>query len=91
MREVTAADWFPLGLQLGIKTTKLKEIEKDCPGDVRRCKIEVLDWWHRNTQEVSWLKLANAVEKTGEYDALAQRLRGKMPMRGEKHAVQQAM
>ena len=91
MREVTAADWFPLGLQLGIKTTKLKEIDKDNPGDVQHCKIEVLDWWHRNAHEVSWLKLANAVERTGEYEALAQRLRGKMPMKGEKHAVQQAM
>ena len=83
MREVTAADWFPLGVQLGIRPAKLREIERDHPGDVWRCKFELLDWWHRNAQQVSWNALAHALEKAGGYDALAQRLRKK----GEKHAI----
>jgi len=77
MREVTVADWFPLGVQLGIRPAKLREIETDHPGDVWRRKFELLDWWHRNGQEVSWNALAHALEKTGGYDALAQRLKRK--------------
>ena len=82
LQEVTAADWFPLGVQLGIRPPKLREIEKDYPRDVWRCKFEALDWWHRNAPEVSWKKLADALEKTGRYDALSQRLRRKMPSKG---------
>jgi len=77
MREVTVADWFPLGVQLGIRSSKLREIEKDHPGDVWRCKFKLLDWWHRNAREVSWNALAHALAKTGGYDALTQRLRRK--------------
>ena len=87
MREVTAADWFPLGVQLGIRPAKLREIEKDHPGDVWRCKFELLDWWHRNAKEVSWNALAHALEKTGGYGALAQKLRRKMSAKGEKHLL----
>jgi len=75
MREVTAADWFPLGVQLGIRPAKLREIEKDHPGDVWRCKFELLDWWHRNAKEVSWNALARTFEKMGGYGALGQKLR----------------
>ena len=74
LKEVTAADWFPLGVQLGIRPAKLREIEKDHPGDVQRCKTEVLDWWHRNTPEISWRKLAQALEAIGGYVHLVQRL-----------------
>ena len=91
MREVTAADWFPLGVQLGIRPAKLREIEMDHPGDVWRCKFELLDWWHRNAQEVSWNALAHALEKTGRYGALAEKLKRKMPAKGERHGLVQAM
>ena len=83
LRDVTAADWFRLGVQLGIKTAKLREIETDHPRDVQRCKLEVLDWWLRNMPQVSWEKLANALHKIGGYDALAQRLKKKMPLNGK--------
>ena len=81
--DVTAADWFQLGVQLGIKAAKLREIEKDHPGDVQRCKTEVLDWWLQNTPSVSWEKLADALHKTGGYDALAQRLKRRTPPIGK--------
>jgi len=60
MREVTAADWFPLGVELGIRPAKLREIEMDHPGDVWRCKFELMDWWHRNAKRFlgkRWLTL----------------------------------
>ena len=83
MREVTAVDWLPLGVELGIQPAKLREIEMDHHGNVRHCKHELLSWWLQSTLEVSWNALADALEKTGGYDALAQRLRRK----GEKHAI----
>ena len=71
--EVT--EWHQLGLELGVPHAKLKEIENDYPQNQRR-KVEVLDWWCRNTAEVSWIKLAKAVEEMG-YILLAERLRRK--------------
>jgi len=87
MREVAATDWFPLGVQLGIRPAKLREIERDHLWNVHRCKFEILDWWHRNAQEVSWNALAHALEKMEGYEALAQRLRRKMSAKGEKHLL----
>ena len=66
-------EWHQLGLELGVPHAKLKEIENDYPQNQRR-KVEVLDWWCRNTAEVSWVKLAKAVEEMG-YTVLAERLR----------------
>ena len=77
LRDVSAADWFSLGQNLGIKLPKLREIEKDHPGDVRRCKTEVLDWWYRNAPVPSWESLAHALLRTGGYHGLAERLRKK--------------
>ena len=79
LTEVTAADWFPLGVQLGVRPATLREIEKNYPQDTQRCKTEVLDLWLRNAPEVSWKNLAQAVEAMGEYTAVAKRLRRKMP------------
>ena len=87
LKEVRATDWYQLGLQLDITPGKLSEIETDHSGDVQRRKIEVLDWWLRNAREVSWKKLADALEKAGGYGVLAQRLRQKIPAKGEKHAL----
>ena len=70
--EVT--EWHQLGVELGLPHAKLKEIENDYPQNQRR-KVEVLDWWCRNT-EVSWIKLAKAVEEMG-YTVLAEKLRRK--------------
>ena len=73
MGEVT--EWHQLGVELGLAHAKLKEIENDYPQNQRR-KVEVLDWWCRNTAEVTWIKLAKVVEEMG-YTVLAERLRSK--------------
>ena len=73
MGEVT--EWYQMGLELGVPLTKLKEIKNDYPQNQHR-KVEVLEWWCRNTAEVSWIKVAKAVEEMG-YIVLAERLRRK--------------
>ena len=73
MEEV--AEWYQLGVQLGVPTGKLKEIERNYLADNQRCKTEVLTWWCQNIQ-VSWIKLAQAVERTG-YKVLAEKLRNR--------------
>lgn len=84
LKEVAAADWFSLGLQLDIRPAKLRDIEKNHPGEVQRCKTDVLDLWLRNAPDVSWEKMADALEQTGGYDVLVRRLRVKVPPKGEK-------
>ena len=79
LTEVTAADWFSLGVQLGVRSARLKEIEMNFPVDTQRRKTEVLDFWLRNAPEISWQKLAQAVEAMGGYATVVQKLRRKMP------------
>lgn len=80
---MTAARWFELGVQLGVGLEKLREIEKDHPQDAKRCKTEVLDWWLQNGSEISWNKLAQALDAMGGHATLVQNLRTKVPSRSE--------
>ena len=77
LRELTAAKWYQLGVQLGILPSVLRTIEYNNPRDVQHCMTEVIDWWLQNAPECSWAKLAKAVEAMGGYAALAERLRQK--------------
>ena len=77
LKEVTAADWYPLGIQLGLRPTEQREIEQNNFRDVTRCKCEVIDWWLRNTSVISWEMLAQAVEGMGGHSTVAQKLRKK--------------
>ena len=78
LREVTAAKWYPLGIELGVKATKLSEIQANYPHDTQRCKYEVLNLWLNNAQptEVTWETLAQALEEIDE-STTAQNLRRK--------------
>ena len=87
LQEVSAGDWFELGVLLRIRTSKLKQIEKDHPRNARRCKLEVLDWWYQNAPDVSWEKLVDALGMMGGYDALLQRLRKKIPRGGRQNRL----
>ena len=78
LKEVTAADWYPLGVQLGLRPAELREIEQNNFRDVKRCKCEVVDWWLRNAPVISWEILAEAVEGIGGHSTVAQKLRKKL-------------
>ena len=77
LKEMTAAEWYRLGIQLGIRPDTLSTIEYNYPRDAQRCMTEVILWWLQNAPECSWAKLAEAVEAMGGYAALAERLRQK--------------
>lgn len=78
LKEVTAADWYPLGVQLGLRPAKLREIESNNARDAQRCKLDILDWWLENAPVTSWEELANAVEGMGGHSNVVQKLRRKM-------------
>ena len=74
LKDVT--DYVSLGIQLGIESFKLRLIERNYP-TVERRKIEVIDHWLHNADDVSWTSLAKAIEDMGGQDRLAQHLRMK--------------
>ena len=71
------AEWYLLGVQLGIPLNTVKTIECDHPRDARRCMTEVINSWLQNAPECTWTKLAQAVEALGDHAALAEKLRQK--------------
>ena len=76
LTEVT--EWHQLGVQLEVPPGTLHIIESNHPHDAKRCKTEVLNWWLENALEISWEKLAQAVEAVGGHAGVAKRLRLKM-------------
>ena len=79
LSEVTGADWYPLGVQLGLRPPTLREILNTYPLDSEWCRREMLDLWLRSTPEASWKSLAQAVQALGRYTSLALKLRRKVP------------
>ena len=63
LRDVTK--WHQLGVQLGVPAHELSIIENNHSRDAERCKTETLLWWLRNVDDISWEKLAQAVEELG--------------------------
>ena len=78
LSEVTGADWYPLGVQLGLRPPTLREIQNNYPLDTEQCRREMLDLWLCGAPDPSWKSLAQAVEALGRYESLAQKLRRKV-------------
>ena len=68
-------NWFSLGVQLGIETNYLKQIERNYAWDPERCKIEVVEIWLRIDPEATWSKFAQAVEDMGVHARVVETLR----------------
>ena len=61
--------WHDLGLALGLEYSLLTEIEKNHPGDVKRCLKKVVEHWlEMKGKERSWKVLHEALK-----DPLVQR------------------
>ncbi len=67
--EFAAADCDTLGLNLGVKTYILRNIEAERRGKVQLQLMDILDHWLNNF-EADWYKLAEALRKS-EYRRLA--------------------
>ena len=67
-------DWFPFGVCLGVPVAELQKIEASHHGEVERCKIEMLQYWLRNSQNTSWEDVLHALELSNEH-LLASRLK----------------
>ena len=56
-------NWFVLGIHLGVKRHKLKQIEVQHPQDIERCKLEMVALWRQSDPTASWPKLKEALRK----------------------------
>ena len=60
-------DWYQLGIELSLPTSKLEEIEVNNPGNVLRCKRLMLQEWERRpTLKPSWSSLVDALRDMNE-------------------------
>ena len=57
------ADWFNLGVALGLSYGTLKTIESNYRGDARRCQTEMVMAWlqMKDSPQPSWQALASAL------------------------------
>ena len=62
----SVVDWYPLGLQLGLKDHELRTISQDFRGDNEHCKLEMLGRWLRNAELTTWKAVADALQLMGE-------------------------
>ena len=67
---VEVYDWEKLGLNLGIKKYKLREIKKNRSDELSLCKLDLFDLWLRSDITASWQKMIGAVKQLGEYEEL---------------------
>ena len=60
----TVYQWFPLGIQLGLRYSELKTIEENQRGQVERCRIDMLDKWLKGPEKKrNKLFLLNALQQ----------------------------
>ena len=59
----TAAEWFNLGVALGLSYGTLREIESNHRGEARRCLTEMVVAWlqMKDSLRPSWRRLASAL------------------------------
>ena len=63
------ADWFKLGLQLGLRYSTIRSIETNNPRDSHRCLRECIVKWLQRADGVdrpSYVTLAEALDKMGQ-------------------------
>ena len=69
---LSGVNWFELGIQLGLKHSRLRDIEIENPRDVSRCKIDMIAAWLKKKDDVAkkggptCKQLAEALRLIGE-------------------------
>ena len=62
------SQWFSLGVQLKVPYKNLKVISSDHRGDARRCMVEMIQCWLKNSLDAKWSTIILALAKIGEKD-----------------------
>ena len=56
------ADWFHLGLYLGVPDNELLSIEQYRHGHVQQCRTDMLTWWLQRGAQPTWTRVVRALE-----------------------------
>ena len=62
------AQWFNLGVALGVSYDTLKTIESNYPRDALRCLTEMTIAWLRNSSQPTWRSLFLALKSVNRVD-----------------------
>ena len=60
------AQWFSLGVQLKVPYKNLQVISSDHRGDTRRCMVEMIQCWLKNSLDAKWSTIILALAKIEE-------------------------
>lgn len=71
---VEVIDWNQLGVNLDMKSHKLKEIDKNKRGHTGDCRLALVDLWLRTDVYASWEKLIEALRKMEEHSSVIERI-----------------
>ena len=63
---VSVAEWYDLGLQLGVEDEDLDVIKRDNPGNLKACKREMFRAWLKITPNPSYQQLVEALTAVGD-------------------------
>ena len=77
LQELSAGDCYCLGIQLDIKTSKLRDLER---GPVEMFKPRMIEIWLESDQQCGWETLASALDVL-EKKVLAKTVRSKLRKR----------
>ena len=69
-------NWFMFGTRLGVPVNQLRKIESSHQLSIDRCKVDMLQYCLDNRVDISWVKIAETLEKTDQL-ALAAKIRQK--------------
>ena len=56
-----SADWWALGIQLGLTADELRAIRVNNPHDVARCMSDMLDKWLSKYPQQGWLDVVRSL------------------------------
>lgn len=68
-------EWEDLGTELGIKSSKIREIDRNRKGVVGRCRYDLIDYWLSSDRNASWEKLIEALQSNvmeGKYASVVE-------------------
>ena len=63
---IQTAEWYNIGLQLGLEDVELKVIQQNYPKDTEACKREMFSAWLKKTSDPSYQQLVEALRAVGE-------------------------